>query len=179
MKIKSQNQDWINRNVMEILVKEEINKQSSRLPSNIIEHINLLEVATYALNRLPALYASSQQGFNRQKLKGHAKYATEITQAVRRGFAAVQQDLLRYSKPIVESEEISLNSRAQELEEAKQALQVLTKYLPDGKFSLSEITELVDRLLAETLREDSKSTKANRIICESSSVWNRHQRYQK
>ena len=69
MKMKKNQADYINRNVMEILVSEEIDRQIGRFPDNIRKFINRIEVATYALNRLPALYASSQQGFNQQKTK--------------------------------------------------------------------------------------------------------------
>lgn len=179
MKIKTQNQDWVNRNVMELLVKEEIDRQSCRLPSTISRHINLLEVATYALNRLPALYASSQQGFNRQKLRGKAEYSVEITQAVRRGFAAVQRDLLRHSIPLVESAEPTMEENFKDPEEVKRALLELSKYLPEGKFSRTEIVELIELLLAGSNPKDLNSARLKKMSCESSSEWESNSTYQK
>ncbi|MGV2828189.1 late competence development ComFB family protein [Myxosarcina sp. GI1(2024)] len=179
MKIKTPNQDWVNRNVMEILVKEEIDRQIGRYPANIVKHINLLEVATYALNRLPALYASSQQGFNRQKIKGRSQHGIEITQAVRRGFAAVQQDLLRYSTPLVETAEPTIKDELENIAQARQALEELSEYLPNGKFSWTEIVKLIEPYLAQAKLKSLNSTRLDKITCKSSSVWNSNSGYQK
>ena len=156
---------------MEILVKEEIDRQIRRYPSNIVENINLLEVATYALNRLPALYASSQQGFNKQKLKGRSQHSVEITQAVRRGFAAVQQDLLRYSIPLIESSEPSINDDVKDIEEARKALHELSPYLPNGEFSWAKIVKLIKPYLAQLKRKDSNYNRLDKTTCNSSSEW--------
>ena len=115
MKNNRPENDYINRNVMEVLVSDEIDRQMVRLPHNIKKFINSLEVATYALNRLPALYASSQQGFNKQKLKGRSEYSVKITQEVRKGFAAVQQDLLRTSTPLLAENEAQIDPNIQEV----------------------------------------------------------------
>ncbi|WP_036481480.1 late competence development ComFB family protein [Myxosarcina sp. GI1] len=180
MKIGAQEGNWVNRNVMEILVKEEIDRQIRRYPSNVVKKINLLEVATYALNRLPALYASSQQGFNKQKLKGRAEHSVEITQAVRRGFAAVQQDLLRYSVPLIESTEPSINDDTKDIEEARKALQELAKYLPNGEFSWSKIVKLIKPYLAQANLKDASSTRRfDKITCNSSSEWVGNSSYRK
>ena len=109
MKIRKDQSDYINRNVMELLVAEEVNRQIVRYPDNIRKFINRIEVATFALNRLPALYASSQQGFNKQKIKGRADHSVQITQQVRKGFAAVQKDILRCSVPLIAETEADLD----------------------------------------------------------------------
>jgi hypothetical protein len=44
----------IHLNVMELLVNEEIERQLKPYPSKIKKYINKVEVATFALNRLPA-----------------------------------------------------------------------------------------------------------------------------
>ena len=49
-------------NIMELLVQNEIDKQLRLYPKKIRDYINKVEVATYALNRLPPLYASSLIG---------------------------------------------------------------------------------------------------------------------
>ncbi|MEY2831800.1 MAG: hypothetical protein RLZZ574_1058, partial [Cyanobacteriota bacterium] len=122
MKNSQSENDYIHRNVMEMLVADEIERQIVRLPSNIKKFINPIEVATYALNRLPALYASSQQGFNKQKLKGRSEHSVKITQEVRKGLAAVQQDLLRSSTPLLSENESEIDKS---IKEAKAALQEL------------------------------------------------------
>ncbi|NJQ98976.1 MAG: late competence development ComFB family protein [Hydrococcus sp. CSU_1_8] len=57
------------KNAMELLVAEEIEKQLKSLSSEEVYFINQVEVATYALNRLPSLYASSEEGISWQNEK--------------------------------------------------------------------------------------------------------------
>lgn len=167
MKINKPESDYINRNVMELLVSEEIERQIERFPSNIKKFINPLEVATYALNRLPALYASSQQGFNKQKLKGRAEYTVQITQEVRKGFAAVQQDLLRTSTPLL-SEERNIDA---DIKEAQEALEELAAYLPEKDLSWKNIVKLVKPLLAELKEQDDEKTHSRNIRSRSTRMW--------
>ena len=160
MKTNSSENDYINRNVMEILVADEIERQISRLPSNIKKFINPIEVATYALNRLPALYASSQQGFNKQKIKGRSEYSVKITQEVRKGLAAIQQDLLRSSTPLTADMERDLD---RDLKEAKAALQELANYLPKKDLTWKNIVRLVKPLLAEMQEQDEAEAHARKV----------------
>ena len=168
MKINQPENDYVNRNVMEILVAEEIERQIVRLPSNIKKFINPIEVATYALNRLPALYASSQQGFNKQKLKGRAEHSVQITQQVRKGLAAVQQDLLRSSTPLTVEKEQDLDKLIQE---AQNALQELAEYIPEKDLSWKNVVRLVKPLLAELQEEDSAVANARKVRSRSSNLW--------
>lgn len=167
MKINQQNDNFVNRNVMEILVSDEIDRQISRYPENIRKFINRIEVATYALNRLPPLYASSQQGFNKQKLKGRAQHSVQITQAVRKGFAAIQQDLLRYSTPLLADDGRDLD---RDIEEAKQALQELAEYLPDREFSWQKVVKLVKPMLAELSYQQGEGNN-KKIRSRASALW--------
>jgi hypothetical protein len=89
------------KNVMEDLVHEEIARQLRHYPKNLAGYINKVEVATYALNRLPALYASSQIGQSQQSQIARKKYKDQVVSAVRRAIAAVERDPLRVSAPIV------------------------------------------------------------------------------
>ena len=82
----------ISINIMEELVAEEVTRQMERYPDNVTQYISKVEVATFALNRLPPLYASCHKGLNKQKLKGKSDLSVQITKAVRQGFAAVQKD---------------------------------------------------------------------------------------
>ena len=89
------------KNVMEDLVHEEIIRQLRHYPKNLAGYLNKVEVATYALNRLPALYASSQNGQSQQIQIARKKYKDQVVSAVRRAIAAVERDPLRVSAPIV------------------------------------------------------------------------------
>jgi len=168
MKNNKLENDYINRNVMEILVSEEIERQISRLPSNIKKFINPIEVATYALNRLPALYASSQQGFNKQKIRGRSEYSVKITQEVRKGFAAVQQDLLRSSTPLTADEDKDID---RDILEAKEALQELANYLPKKDLTWKNIIKLVKPLLAEMQEQDNVEANSRKVRSRSSTMW--------
>ena len=160
--------DYVNRNVMEVLVSEEIERQIVRLPTNIRKFINSIEVATYALNRLPALYASSQQGFNKQKLKGRSEYTVQITQQVRKGFAAVQKDLLRSSTPLTEDKEQDLD---QAVKEAQDALKELAEFIPEKDLTWKNVVRLVKPLLAELQEEDEAVANARKVRSRSSNLW--------
>ena len=88
-------------NIMELLVQEEIDKQLKYYPEKIKKYINKVEVATYALNRLPALYASSLVGKEHQKRIGKQEYKEQITLAVRRALAAIERDPIKKVVPLV------------------------------------------------------------------------------
>ncbi|WP_107670661.1 late competence development ComFB family protein [Cyanothece sp. BG0011] len=109
-------------NIMELLVDEEIDKQLKFYPKQLKEYINKIEVATYALNRLPPLYASSAMGKEYQKRTGQQKYKSQITLAVRRALAAIERDPLKRSVPLI-------SERYAEYEVAKIALNKLEKLL--------------------------------------------------
>ena len=146
----SSSQDYINRNVMEVLVAEEIERQMNRLSSNLRKFISPLEVATYALNRLPPLYASSQQGFNKQKVKGRSQYSVQITKEVRKGLLAIQQDVLRTSTPLLAEKEANVD---RSIEEARAVLQELADYLPEEDLTWRNVLKLVKPILAELKQE--------------------------
>ena len=87
-------------NVMERLVAKEVGRQRAKLPPKLREYIQPTQVETYALNRLPALYASSEKGWQMQYEKAGQAHAQAIRNAVRQGIAAVQIDPLRASQPL-------------------------------------------------------------------------------
>jgi hypothetical protein len=88
-------------NIMEILVLEEVDDQiTRRLDPQLARYIKRMEVATYALNRVPALYASSQKGVYYQVKRAKTKYREKIAEAVSRGIAAVLRDPLKNSAPL-------------------------------------------------------------------------------
>ena len=168
MKTNRPENDYVNRNVMEVLVADEIERQIVRLPNNIRKFVNVIEVATYALNRLPALYASSQQGFNKQKLKGRSQYSVKITQEVRKGFATIQQYLLRTSTPLLAENEAEIN---QSIVEAKAALQELADYLPEKDLTWKNVIKLVKPLLAELKEQNPEEANARKVRSKSSGLW--------
>ena len=99
----SKNRDQTHYNAMELLVAQEVTKQLKNCPATLREYINPIEVATFALNRLPPLYASCQEGLHRQQ-KHALKLKVQIKTAVRQGFAAVHRDPIRQSIPLESKE---------------------------------------------------------------------------
>lgn len=96
-------------NVMESLVANEVNRQLDALSPRVLRFIKRAEVETYALNRLPALYASSTQGLTYQQKRAQREFKTKIAEAVRQALAAVQVDPLRLSNPL----DVSAHGEAQ------------------------------------------------------------------
>ena len=87
-------------NVMELLVAEEVEQQLRQLPTRILKYVKPVEVETYALNRLPSLYAVSEKGWQSQYQRARSDLRKEIHNAVRQAIAAVQVDPLRASRPL-------------------------------------------------------------------------------
>ncbi|AOY79926.1 late competence development ComFB family protein [Moorena producens JHB] len=128
------------QNVMEILVAQEVERQKSRLSPKLAKYINHVEVATYALNRLPPLYASSEEGRRQQQLKGHKKLRQQITTTVRQAFAAVQRDPIRLCTPIRPEEDTESLA-------AKLALQGLRELLKNQNITWYNLVSIVKQTL--------------------------------
>lgn len=79
---------------------EEVERQLRHLPPKLVEYINPAQVIAYALNRLPALYATSEQGWHRQQQRAKEQFGEQLIVAVRQGLAAVQRDPLRAATPL-------------------------------------------------------------------------------
>ena len=126
-------------NVMESLVTEEIEQQLQHFPTQLTWYINKVDVMTYAMNRLPALYASSESGWRHQMSYGKKKLGEQIAVAVRQAFLAVQRNLLRVAIPLEPPEYI----------EAQAALQKLKDLLQEEQLSWSNLALIVEESLAK------------------------------
>ena len=87
-------------NVMESVVTDEVNQQLQDVPGRIRRYLKMEEIVTYALNRLPTLYASSEEGLQYQRRLAKRDMPREVTNAVRQAIIAVQVDPLRLSQPL-------------------------------------------------------------------------------
>ncbi|MBE7381374.1 MAG: late competence development ComFB family protein [Leptolyngbya sp. SIO1E4] len=110
-------------NVMETLVVQEAGQQLEQLPAKTRQHIKLEEVITYALNRLPTLYACSQKGLQHQHQLAEHNLQHKIEDTVRQAISAVQVDPIRLSKPLQMGQD-------KDAEAVLQALRVFLK-VPD------------------------------------------------
>ncbi len=130
------------RNVMELLVIEEVEEQIKLLPLKVSQHIKVHEVIAYALNRLPGLYATSKRGWQRQWHNGKTEYHHKIATAVRQGIIAVQRDLLRDDVPLGFEEE----------NKARAALNGLKDLLQRQNLSWDNLVSIVENTLMDTVR---------------------------
>jgi Late competence development protein ComFB len=90
-------------NVMELLVKEEVELQLAALQARApqaLRQINLVELLAFAMNHLPSLYATSKKGLRYQRQIGKTQYAPQIKDAVHRALATVLNDPLRTAEPL-------------------------------------------------------------------------------
>lgn len=66
------------RNAVEPLVIQEVDRQVDRLPAKLLKCIDVDQIKAqaiaYALNRLPAMYATSERGWEFQQHKAQEKY---------------------------------------------------------------------------------------------------------
>lgn len=135
----------VHENIMETLVYQEIEQQLRYYPKQIKAHINSVEVATYALNRLPPLYASSCQGKEQQRRTARRQYKKEIQSGVRRALAAIEQDPLRCSTPLV--------SHSPDAETALRTLEAFLKkhnLLIDTSLSWDNLVSVIQQILYRT-----------------------------
>jgi Late competence development protein ComFB len=78
-------------NAMEPLVIAELEKQIQNLSPELVQSINLAEAVAYALNRLPPLYSTTEEGWEWQQQRAKETFADLITKAAGWGLAAVQR----------------------------------------------------------------------------------------
>jgi Late competence development protein ComFB len=88
------------KNVMELLVDNEIDRQTHDYPQEEAQGINRIDVAAYALNHLPPLYASSQEGVEIQFGRGQAEFGELIVVAVAQALEVITQKPERFVTPL-------------------------------------------------------------------------------
>jgi hypothetical protein len=124
-------------NVMELLVLQEVEHQIKKLPAKLSAHVKPMEVATFALNQLKPLYASSPKGVEHQRERALQDYGDQIVTAVRQGIAAVQRDMLRKTAPLNLDEEGS----------AQAALDKLKRLLKRDDLNWTNLADVIERSL--------------------------------
>jgi hypothetical protein len=122
---------------LEDLVVDEAKEQIQRLGSKVRVQLALDEVAAYALNRLPPLYASTDRGWLQQRKRANNELRLQITNAVHHGMMAVRRDPLRQPKPIPPVE----------LESAALSLSKLAKLLNKPELTWKEVPAAVEEAL--------------------------------
>lgn len=98
--VASEEEEGVKINVMESLVAEETTRQLKAYPPRITKDMQKLDVITYALNRVPPLYASSEEGIAYQTQIAKDNHQRVIQMAVQQAIAAVRRYPLRKKTPI-------------------------------------------------------------------------------
>lgn len=88
------------RNAMEELVLEEIERQLQNLPPELTQSINQVDVLTYALNRLPPLYASTEEGYQWQQQQARKSMKGFIYRIVKLSIKVSQRKAKVFSIPL-------------------------------------------------------------------------------
>jgi hypothetical protein len=91
------------KNVLEEIVVVEVQAQLKHLSQPAREAINLSEVAAFALNRLPVLYASTSRGWLQQRKRAHNELQHQTVSSVQQALLGVKRDPLRKSTKIAAS----------------------------------------------------------------------------
>lgn len=104
-------------NVMEELVLTEAISQVAEVESKSDRTLDLGDVAAYALNRLPPLYATTEEGANYQREKARAELADLISQQVAEsvGRSFDQPDFFPERKGLQRTEQSGLLSQVNKL----------------------------------------------------------------
>lgn len=87
-------------NVMEILIEQEVMRQISA--QSALKGLDTIAVTTYALNRVPPLYACSAYGLSEQIHRGYQQYQASIEQAVQWAISAVRKAPRHVSEPLTQ-----------------------------------------------------------------------------
>lgn len=118
------NKSLIYCNAIEPMVVQEVEDQLRQLPPKMLKYIDPIQVIAYALNRLPALYATSEEGWHWQQVRAKTKLKGQITTAVRQALIAVQTDPLKVSTPLKTATETTVDRTS--------------RYMQDDRFFLRQ-----------------------------------------
>lgn len=122
-------------NVLDHIVLRTMEKT---MKPELYNQINRAEVAAYALNRLPPMYATSDRGFKHLRQKVVNEFSRELVAAVRTGAMKVLQASREDVVPIY----------AYQFEnEYRQAMQLLRKFFNREDISIDNIVSIVQDLL--------------------------------
>ncbi|PZU96065.1 MAG: competence protein ComFB [Leptolyngbya sp.] len=87
-------------NLTEQLVQVEIDRQFAALSDNVRLFLRRADIMSYALNRLPAFYATTNRGRQRQVEQAYDRLYPQMETAVRQAIAAVLHDPLKTSNDL-------------------------------------------------------------------------------
>jgi hypothetical protein len=131
-------------NAMEILVEEEVDRRLAQLSDGHRAYLNRMELIAFALNHLPAMYATGEKGLSFQLAQGRTQHSAKIQQAVQQSIAAVLRD------PILNYTPLKFQAPAG-MREILKRIQVL---LHNEKIDWETLPEILEALVRQTSRGD-------------------------
>lgn len=146
------------KNVMEILVEQEVARQVEALPSRVASYINQTELLAFALNQLPSLYATSQKGLEHQLEKGRIKFGSQVRESVQRAIAAVRRDPLRSHVPLQES---AVPSHPEVLSQVR-------RLLKNDQIEWETLPSAIEQILLDKRRSSARSVQSSPLVQKSS-----------
>lgn len=90
------------RNIVELLVEQEVEHQLSKLPSHVTELLPSIQVVTYVLNRMKPFYACTERGFEEQLKRAEQELRGEIRKTVKIAMNLVYQNPIHGFSPLQE-----------------------------------------------------------------------------
>ena len=97
------------RNIVELLVEQEVEHQLSKLPAHVTELLPSIQVVTYVLNRLKPFYACTERGFEEQLKRAEQELRGEIRKTVKIAMNLVYQNPIHGFSPLQQdSKEVAL-----------------------------------------------------------------------
>lgn len=116
---------------------KEVEKQLGTIPQRIRQYVNASEIVAYAMNRLPPLYATTEEGFQAQQQRARKELGQQIFVTVRRALVAIERNPLRMSTPLQPPTE----------PDALSALQSLQALLQCEELTWNNLVDVVERSL--------------------------------
>jgi len=126
------------KNAIEDIVLAEASLQLMHLPSELQQEIQLNEVVSFALNRLPPMYATTQRGWSKLRDRARTELKEKISQGVKNAIMAVRRDSMRMVDPLP----------ATELDQVTIALSQLQELLHKPDLTWVEVPHAVYQALA-------------------------------
>jgi hypothetical protein len=122
----------------------------SQLAPGAIRNVNPADVVAYALNFLPALYATTQDGWTWQQTRAKRDLRGQISEAVSQGLIVVHQSPQR--------SEARLYSAEDSLFDAQKSLKEVALLLGQPKLNWTSLVPALKQALLQANQEPSPAT---------------------
>lgn len=139
-------------NAMEPLASAEVDRQLQNLPQTTRESINKVDAIAYALNRLPAMYATTEEGWYWQQERAKESLTNLISQAASWGIKAAGRKAKVFTTPL-KTEKVS-----------EETLQKLRELLECEDVCMETLVDVVEEALLKV--ESRTLTRVSHINCQ-------------